>query len=107
MDVGEVVVKPLVDFAKDSYRLVNKCTKPDWKGFRTLHPRRLRVSRGAEFKLVFLKTGTGFLLMGLIGFFVKLVFIPINNSAAGRHAARGSQAHLPRRSYLVLTFVPL
>ena len=32
MDVADVVVKPLVSFAKDSYRLVKRCTKPDWKG---------------------------------------------------------------------------
>lgn len=82
MDVGQVAVKPLVEFAKDSYRLVNRCTKPDWKGFARTSRDVLRVLRCAEFKQVFLKTGGGFLFMGAIGFFVKLVFIPINNSAA-------------------------
>jgi protein transport protein SEC61 subunit gamma-like protein len=28
-------------------------------------------------------TGTGFLVMGFIGFFVKLVFIPVNNIILG------------------------
>ena len=34
MDVMELVVKPVKGFAKDSIRLVNKCTKPDKKGAR-------------------------------------------------------------------------
>lgn len=32
MDVGDVVVKPMKDFAKNSIRLVKRCTKPDRKG---------------------------------------------------------------------------
>lgn len=32
MDVGTDVVKPLKDFAKNSIRLVKRCTKPDRKG---------------------------------------------------------------------------
>jgi hypothetical protein len=32
MDLGEVVVKPVRDFAKNSARLVKRCTKPDRKG---------------------------------------------------------------------------
>lgn len=43
-------------------RLVKRCRKPDRK----------------EFWTVAQKTAIGFLAVGLIGFFVKLIFIPIN-----------------------------
>ena len=36
MDVGDVVIKPLKDFTKNSIRLVKRCTKPDRKGAATL-----------------------------------------------------------------------
>ncbi|EFJ42836.1 hypothetical protein VOLCADRAFT_97089 [Volvox carteri f. nagariensis] len=62
MDVGEVVYRPLKDFAKNSARLVKRCTKPDRK----------------EFMKVCSRTAVGFIVMGFIGFFVKLLFIPIN-----------------------------
>ena len=32
MDIVQDYVKPLKDFAKDSMRLVKRCTKPDLKG---------------------------------------------------------------------------
>lgn len=32
MDVADLVVKPMREFAKDSIRLVKRCTKPDRKG---------------------------------------------------------------------------
>lgn len=32
MDQLEQYVKPVRDFAKDSMRLVKRCTKPDFKG---------------------------------------------------------------------------
>lgn len=43
--------------------LVRKCAKPDKN----------------EFTKIAMATGMGFLVMGFIGFFVKLMFIPINN----------------------------
>jgi len=67
MDSLDVVLKPLREFAKSSTRLLNKCSKPDRK----------------EFKEVCLKTGIGFLVTGFIGFFVKLIFIPINQIIVG------------------------
>lgn len=33
MDVVQLYVKPVRDFAKDSMRLVKRCTKPDLKGW--------------------------------------------------------------------------
>jgi hypothetical protein len=32
MDVAGLAIKPIKEFAKDSYRLVKRCTKPDRKG---------------------------------------------------------------------------
>ncbi|KAL4518916.1 hypothetical protein Ndes2526B_g00034 [Nannochloris sp. 'desiccata'] len=50
------------DFAKNSFRLLKRCEKPDRKEF-------WKVAR---------LTSVGFLAVGFLGFFVKLVFIPIN-----------------------------
>jgi len=36
-----------------------------------------------EFRKIALATLIGFLIMGFIGFFVKLIFIPINNILIG------------------------
>jgi len=60
-------VEPAVRFAQDSYRLLKRCTKPDAK----------------EFKRIAVATAVGFLVMGFIGFFVKLIHIPINNIIVG------------------------
>ena len=57
MEVADIAVKPVRDFAKDSIRLLNKCTKPGRK----------------EFSKVALRTGLGFIVMGFVGFFVKLI----------------------------------
>ncbi|XP_037716399.1 protein transport protein Sec61 subunit gamma [Drosophila subpulchrella] len=56
-------VLPSSDFYKNSLRFYKRCTKPDRQEFQ-------RIS-GA--------IGVGFLLMGLIGFAVKLMHIPIVN----------------------------
>jgi protein transport protein SEC61 subunit gamma-like protein len=57
MEVADLALKPVREFAKDSIRLVNKCTKPDRK----------------EFSKIALRTGLGFIVMGFVGFFVKLI----------------------------------
>ncbi|KAK9827297.1 hypothetical protein WJX81_001926 [Elliptochloris bilobata] len=67
----ESVVNPLKDFAKNSIRLVKRCTKPDRK----------------EFNKITVRTALGFIVMGFIGFFVKLIFIPINQIIVGGAAA--------------------
>ncbi|KMZ61471.1 Protein transport protein SEC61 gamma subunit [Zostera marina] len=67
MDVIDSAVDPLRDFAKDSIRLVKRCHKPDRK----------------EFSKVAVRTAIGFVVMGFVGFFVKLIFIPINNIIVG------------------------
>jgi len=63
----DYVKKPAVDFIKDSWRLVKRCTKPDRN----------------EFSKIAQATSVGFFIMGFIGFFVKLIFIPINNIIVG------------------------
>jgi protein transport protein SEC61 subunit gamma-like protein len=37
----------------------------------------------AEFTKVAVRTAIGFVVMGFVGFFVKLIFIPINNIIVG------------------------
>jgi protein transport protein SEC61 subunit gamma-like protein len=37
----------------------------------------------AEFTKVAARTAIGFVVMGFVGFFVKLIFIPINNIIVG------------------------
>jgi len=65
--LNEKVIDPVRKFAKDSYQLVKKCTKPDKK----------------EFFAVASATSIGFIIMGFTGFFVKLIHIPINNIIIG------------------------
>uniref|UniRef100_A0A7E4W995 Protein transport protein Sec61 subunit gamma n=1 Tax=Panagrellus redivivus TaxID=6233 RepID=A0A7E4W995_PANRE len=67
MDHVNSIVEPGKKFFKDSYRLVNKCTKPDRK----------------EYQKIAIATAVGFAIMGFIGFFVKLIHIPINNIIVG------------------------
>ncbi|KAJ1462740.1 hypothetical protein M885DRAFT_505791 [Pelagophyceae sp. CCMP2097] len=62
-DVNAMIVLPMKQFIKDSVHLVKKCTKPDRK----------------EFTRIAWATSVGFVVIGFIGFFVKLVHIPINN----------------------------
>ena len=64
---NETIIEHLRQFAKDSLHLVKKCTKPDRKEF-------MSIARA---------TLIGFAIMGFIGFFVKLVHIPINNILVG------------------------
>ncbi|CAM9623777.1 unnamed protein product [Heterosigma akashiwo] len=66
-DVNSQLIEPLKEFAKDSIHLVRQCTKPDRE----------------EFTKITKATGIGFLIMGFIGFIVKLVHIPINNIIVG------------------------
>nr|CAD7423786.1 unnamed protein product [Timema monikensis] len=63
MDQVTKFIEPGRQFAKDSIRLVKRCTKPDRK----------------EFQKIAVATAIGFCIMGFIGFFVKLIHIPINN----------------------------
>ncbi|XP_040997018.1 protein transport protein Sec61 subunit gamma-like [Juglans microcarpa x Juglans regia] len=63
MDAIDSVFDPFREFSKDSVNLVKRCHKPDRK----------------EFIKVAFRTAIGFVVMGFVGFFVKLIFIPTNN----------------------------
>ena len=67
MDQIQQHLDPLKQFSKDSIRLIKRCTKPDRK----------------EFSKIAIATAIGFGIMGFIGFFVKLIHIPINNIIVG------------------------
>ncbi|XLT05395.1 hypothetical protein HN51_044144 [Arachis hypogaea] len=67
MDAVDSVLEPLKEFSKDSVRLVNRCHKPDRK----------------EYFKVAVSTAIGIMVMGFVGFFVKLIFIPVNNIIVG------------------------
>jgi protein transport protein SEC61 subunit gamma-like protein len=62
-DVNEWIVDPLMKFVKDSKYLIHKCTKPTRE----------------EYVKIVQATGIGFLIMGFIGFFVKILHIPIKD----------------------------
>jgi protein transport protein SEC61 subunit gamma-like protein len=72
-DVQTLIIDPLKQFYKDSKKLVEKCTKPDAK----------------EFAKIAKATGVGFLIMGFIGFFVKIIHIPITNILLGSGGGGG------------------
>eukprot|EP00389_Voromonas_pontica_P005227 GDKH01007813.1.p2 GENE.GDKH01007813.1~~GDKH01007813.1.p2 ORF type:complete len:70 (-),score=23.43 GDKH01007813.1:128-337(-) len=68
MDVlDEQLIHPLHCFYRNSKTLLQSCVKPD----------------GKEYYNSLIAIGGGFLVMGFIGYFVKLFFIPINNSILG------------------------
>ncbi|XP_038717146.1 protein transport protein Sec61 subunit gamma-like [Tripterygium wilfordii] len=63
MDAIDSVINPLKEFAKDSVRLAKRCHEPNFEEIMKLASR----VRG----------------MGFGGFFVKLIFIPINDIIVG------------------------
>ncbi len=86
-DVNSMIIEPLAKFYKDSSYLVKKCTKPDHKGNCNCLLANKSVFNVAvmfifciiEFARIARATGIGFLIMGFVGFFVKIIHIPINN----------------------------
>ncbi|KAF2090134.1 translocation complex subunit Sss1 [Saccharata proteae CBS 121410] len=55
------------DFIKDGTQFLNRCTKPDKREF-------IKISQAV---------GVGFVVMGAIGYLVKLIHIPVNNILVG------------------------
>ncbi|KAK4944169.1 hypothetical protein LTR66_014527 [Elasticomyces elasticus] len=55
------------EFFKDGTQFINRCTKPDRREF-------LQISKAV---------GMGFIVMGAIGYFIKLIHIPVNNVLVG------------------------
>ncbi|TVY21613.1 putative protein transport protein Sec61 subunit gamma [Lachnellula arida] len=55
------------DFFTEGKQFVNRCTKPDRREF-------IKISQAV---------GVGFLVMGAVGFIIKLIHIPVNNILVG------------------------
>jgi len=55
------------DFLRDGTQFLNRCTKPDKREF-------IKISQAV---------GVGFIVMGAIGYIVKLIHIPVNNILVG------------------------
>ena len=70
MSEKEGTLQSLKSLAKDSINLVEKCRKPDKK----------------EYIRIVQYCAIGFAVMGVIGFLIKLLFIPINNILLGSNA---------------------
>ncbi|KAL9343379.1 hypothetical protein Peur_063810 [Populus x canadensis] len=67
MEAINLIFNPLKEFINDNSRLVKRCHKLDHKDFT---------------KVVF-RTTIRFIVMGFIGFIVKLIFMPFNNIIVG------------------------
>ena len=108
MDQIIQTLEPVRQFSKDSVRLVKRCTKPDRKGkYKSNFWRKpakviyftllwgdllfrnfglyiiMHLNYVSEFQKIAVATAIGFAIMGFIGFFVKLIHIPINNIIVG------------------------
>ncbi|KAI9894919.1 MAG: Sec61p translocation complex subunit [Vezdaea aestivalis] len=55
------------EFLRDGTAFLKRCTKPDKREF-------IKISQAV---------GVGFVVMGTIGYFVKLIHIPVNNILVG------------------------
>ncbi|KAJ5153245.1 transport protein Sec61 subunit gamma [Penicillium canariense] len=55
------------DFVREGSLFIRRCTKPDKREF-------IKISQAV---------GMGFLVMGAIGYFVKLIHIPVNQVLVG------------------------
>jgi len=64
------------DFIRDGAFFLNRCTKPSKRG---LFDNFANGADVVEFLEISRAVAVGFLIMGFIGFAVKLVHIPINN----------------------------
>ncbi|KAK9420865.1 putative Protein transporter Sec61 subunit gamma [Seiridium cardinale] len=64
--VSEILDLPK-DFAKEGSLFLQRCTKPDRQ----------------EFVKICQAVGVGFLIMGAVGYIVKLIHIPVNNILVG------------------------
>jgi len=59
-DLDKITDAP-VDFVKEGVRFVQKCTKPSQK----------------EYMQLIRAVGMGFIMMGVVGYLIKLIHIPI------------------------------
>lgn len=66
------VLKELQEFFKSSKNFITNCEKPDARG-------NLTWIKQLEFFNIAKQCAFGFLIMGTIGFVIKLIFLMINN----------------------------
>ncbi|KAK4104917.1 hypothetical protein N658DRAFT_418472 [Parathielavia hyrcaniae] len=64
--VQEILEVPR-EFLKDGIQFINRAQKPDRREF-------IKISQAV---------GVGFLVMGAVGYFVKLIHVPLNNILVG------------------------
>ncbi|KAF3765834.1 hypothetical protein M406DRAFT_38784 [Cryphonectria parasitica EP155] len=64
--VSEILEAPK-EFVHDGMQFMKRCQKPDQKEF-------IKISQAV---------GVGFLIMGFVGYIVKLIHIPVNNILVG------------------------
>lgn len=81
-DTLSMILEVPQQFYKDSIQLLQRCTKPDKKGKQAtardyLHT--LLMLASVEFIKITQAISAGFVVMGVIGYTIKLVHIPINN----------------------------
>ena len=69
-------VEEIIDFYNQSKNFIINCQKPDKKGKNNYN---LIVWYSIEFVKIAKQCSIGFLIMGAIGFIIKLIFLMINN----------------------------
>ena len=68
-DFIEQTKKDLVEFYDDSVNFMRQCSKPNKQGNPLSNPEFIKMASSCAI---------GFAIMGVVGFLIKLVFIPIN-----------------------------
>ena len=81
------LVNQLQDFANDSIVFFNKCAKPNKEG-KWNSVEMVILDCGIEYMKILQACAMGFLVIGFIGYIIKLVFIPINNIILGAWVSR-------------------
>ncbi|KAI7907453.1 protein translocase SEC61 complex gamma subunit [Cokeromyces recurvatus] len=66
-DTAQQVIEGPKQFFKDGFQFMNRCKKPDQQEF-------LKITQAVAM---------GFAALGALGYFVKLIHIPINNILVG------------------------
>ena len=69
------IIKEIRSFIKNSQNFIENCEKPDRKGKKKLTNWLIFI----EFVKIAKQCSIGFLIMGAIGFVIKLIFLMINN----------------------------
>ncbi|SCV70835.1 BQ2448_3597 [Microbotryum intermedium] len=85
MDVAKEAIESLQTEFKNGAQFMTRCTKPDKKGKNLVAPHTHTPAHSAlsEYLQICRAVATGFVIMGGIGYVVKLVHIPINNILVG------------------------